>query len=158
MKSILIIPMLMAGLALSAWEPGTTSSGPLELMQAPVVDPVISPNAGLRVSTADAHQMIQAREDRLNPTAKRRDLATNPGAVQGWYVNRKALQALLDVMKNKTGNAPIFIVLGQTQDLDLLGNPIIGSWHETLILSESMPFSLSESPDDFVLQHTGTWP
>jgi hypothetical protein len=155
MKPILV-PILLLGITLAAREPGAAKG----LAPAPQSAAALfsAPVAGARVSLADAQRMIQDRENRLNPSNRRRDFAKDPGSLQGWTFSRKSILAMLAAMKDQSDDAPIYIVMGHTEDLDAGGNPIPGSWHETLILCESRPFSLLASPADYLLQHPVLWP
>ena len=156
MKPILL-PILLSGLALAARQPGAAKRVFFEPAQA-TESLTAAPAGGARVTQAEAERMIQDRENRLNPTMRRRDFAKEPGSVQGWAFSRKAIIAMLDAMKDKSDGAPIYIVMGHAEDTDAAGTPIPGSWHETLILCESRPFSLLASPSDYILQHPVPWP
>jgi hypothetical protein len=150
---IMIFPILICTLAAFAQEPGSV------LASTSLAATVVT-GGGARITKADGERMIQERENHLTPTLKRVDFSLNPGAVQGWAFSRKALQTLLDSMKDKSDGAPVFVTLGHTENLDAKGASIAGTWHETVILSETQPFSfLGLSPgDEYFLQHPVIWP
>lgn len=158
MKSILV-PFLLLGVSLSAREPGAAQWPMRDTPPAPGAESLFATQpGGARITLAEAERMIQNRENRLNPSQRRREFAREPSSLQGWAFSRKSIVALLNAMKDKSDNAPIFIVMGHAEDEDAAGTPIPGSWHETLILCETRPFSKLASPSDYLLQHPVLWP
>ncbi len=158
-------PLLLCGSALLARDPGPARTLPAPVLQA---EPAPVKGGGMRMTRAEVEQMIQDREDRLAPTAQRRDFRVHPEAVSGWAFRRRALLDLLYSMKDQSDDAPVYFVLGHAPNLDDTGKPIAGTWHETLILCESRPFyqpghgaptiQAATADDSYYLQHPVLWP
>lgn len=161
------LPLLLCATALLAGDPAPTIRTPIESSLSRAVPSTVK-GGGARMTRAEVELMIQDREDRLMPSALRRDFRVRPEAVTGWVFRRRALLDLLYSMKDQSDDAPVFMVLGHTPNLDAAGKPIPGTWHETLILCETRPFywpagaaflSQSATTDDsYYLQHPNPFP
>lgn len=113
---------------------------------------------GAFLSKAEAHRMIQAREDRLKPSKARQDFSETPGTASGWAFSRKALEEFLTRMKDKQPNSAIYFTLGHAEHLDAQLDAVPGTWRETLVVSDVQPFSAGATDADTYLEHPNDWP
>lgn len=130
----------------------TTSSTHLQILYSG------GPSGGALIGRADAERYIQAREDRLKPTALRQDFTLNPQASSGWVFSRKLLLEFLLRMRDKSDDAKIYFSLGHAERLDANRESIPGTWRETLVILDAQPFTSLATDAGVYAQHPNDWP